>query len=80
MKLYEFIYTDKQNLTETNLLQRVREFLGKESELQGWAPDYRFRQCKDVERTADGEKHYTFEVTGRYLDTESSRLHSPPTN
>ena len=70
MKLYEFIYTDKQNLPENALLGRVQEFLSKESELQGWASDYKFHQCKEVEPTSQGEKNYSFEVIGRYLDSE----------
>lgn len=71
MKLYEFTYTDNQNLSEHELLRRVGEFLFKESELQGWAPDYKFRPCRQVEQLASGEKNYFFEVIGKYLSTDS---------
>ena len=71
MKLYEFTYTDNQNLLEPELLRRVGEFLSEESELQGWASDYKFGLCRQVEQLANGEKNYFFEVTGKYLDTNS---------
>ncbi len=71
MKLYEFTYTDKQNLREEDLLARVEDFLTQESELQGWAQDYKFRQCQKPEQAAAGEKNYFFEVMGTYVDTDS---------
>ena len=69
MKLYEFTYTDNQNLLEPELLRRVGEFLSGECELQGWASDYKFGPCRQVEQLANGEKNYFFEVTGKYLNT-----------
>lgn len=71
MKLYEFTYTDNQNLSEPELLRRVGEFLGQECELQGWGADYRFRSCRQVEHLASGEKNYFFEVIGKYLSSDS---------
>lgn len=71
MKLYEFTYTDNQNLSEPELLRRVGEFLSKESELQAWAPDYEFRPCRQVEQLASDEKNYFFEVNGKYLNSDS---------
>jgi len=71
MKLYEFTYTDNQNLSETDLLQRVGDFLAKEAELQGWASGYNFHQCQKVQQTNSGEKTYDFEVIGKFLDSNS---------
>jgi hypothetical protein len=71
MKLYEFVYADNQNLPESKLLARVKEFLENEKTLQGWAPDYQFQQCREVEQLASGERNFYFEVSGRYLDDES---------
>jgi|HubBroStandDraft_1064217.scaffolds.fasta_scaffold190496_2 hypothetical protein len=66
MKLYEFMYSDKQNLSESAVLERVKTLLLVEGENQGWAPGYKFQQCKEIEHTV-GEKKYLFEVTGRFL-------------
>lgn len=71
MKLYEFTYSDNQNLSETELLRRVEELLVKECELQGWAPGYIFRQCQKVQQVSSDEKSYEFEVIGKFLDTNS---------
>lgn len=71
MKLYEFTYTDNENLSEPELLRRVGEFLLSERDLQGWAPDYKFRPCRQVEQLASGEKVHSFEVIGKYLSTDS---------
>lgn len=71
MKLYEFTYTDNQNLSEPELFLRLEDFLVTEGERQGWAPDYKFRPCQQVEQLGNGEKNYFFEVIGKYLDTDS---------
>ncbi|MEK6706622.1 MAG: hypothetical protein AABZ06_12630 [Bdellovibrionota bacterium] len=71
MKLYEFTYTDNENLSEPELLRRVGEFLLSERDLQGWAPDYKFQQCKQVEQLVSGKRVHSFEVIGKYLSTDS---------
>lgn len=71
MRLYEFTYTDNQNLAESELLHRVGEFLSNESDFQGWAPEYKFRLCRQVEQLPDGSKNYYFEVIGAYLSDEN---------
>jgi len=71
MKLYEFTYTDNQNLSETALLERVADFLENESILQGWAPGYKFQLCQKVEQLPGGERNFFFDVLGSYLDSDS---------
>ncbi|MBI4404116.1 MAG: hypothetical protein HY537_08145 [Deltaproteobacteria bacterium] len=71
MKLYEFTYTDNQKLSNAALNNRVEEFLQEESDLQGWAPGYTFRQCKDAHEIGPNEKNYFFEVLGSYLDADT---------
>lgn len=72
MKLYEFTYSDNQNLSEAELLKRVEAFLQSEGERQGWSSGYQFQQCKSADRLPDGSVNYFFEVTGQYLDSEST--------
>lgn len=74
MKLYEFTYSDNQNLTEAALLSRVEEFLQNECEHQGWAAGYRFHQLKKEDHLSDGTVQYFFEVNGDYLDSESANF------
>lgn len=74
MKLYEFTYADNQNLSESELLSRVEVFLQNEASLQGWASDYKFRQCKKAEPLPDSGHNYFFEVNGSYLATDSTRF------
>jgi hypothetical protein len=71
MTLYEFTYTDNQNLPESKLLERLQDFLEKEKALQGWAPGYRLQQRRKVEHLPTGERNFYFEVLGRFLDSES---------
>lgn len=68
MKLYEFTYSDNENLPQPKLLERIRTFLAQECEIQGWAPGYSFRESKTVE-SRGAEKRYFFEVLGEYLDS-----------
>lgn len=71
MKLYEFTYTDNQNLPETEILQSLQDFLSSEAEMQGWAIGYNLRQCKDVQQLVDGQRQFTFEIIGEYVDSNS---------
>jgi hypothetical protein len=71
MKLYEFTYTDNQNLTETEILRSLDDFLSSEAAMQGWARGYNLRQCKDIRQLADGQRQFTFEVLGEYIDSNS---------
>ncbi len=68
MKLYEFTFTDNQNLAEADIVQRLQDFLANEAEMQGWAAGYNLRQCKEVQHLADGRRQLTFEVLGEYID------------
>ncbi len=70
MKLYEFTYHDNQNLSEPEVLGRLKDLLETEAEMQGWASGYNLRQCKEVEQKASGERVFTFEVLGDYLDSD----------
>ncbi|MBI4405574.1 MAG: hypothetical protein HY537_15535 [Deltaproteobacteria bacterium] len=65
-------YLDNQKLPKAALSQRVEEFLRKESELQGWAAGYTFRQCKETQDRGPNQKEYFFEVLGNYLDMDSA--------
>lgn len=67
MKLYEFTYTDNQNLTETEILQSLEDFLLSEATFQGWAPGYICYQCQNPKQITDGEKEYCFVVEGDIL-------------
>lgn len=69
MKLYEFTYTDNQNISESEILHGLQDFLASEAELQGWANGYNLRQCKEIVQLAGGEKQFTFEVLGEYIDS-----------
>lgn len=71
MKLYEFDYIDNQKLSPDDLHTRIEKLLITESEVQLWAPDYVFRQYQPVEQLSSGEMKYSFEVIGRYLDSDS---------
>lgn len=71
MKLYEFTYTDNQNISESEILHSLQDFIASEAELQGWANGYILRQCKEVLQLANGEKQFTFEVLGEYIDSNS---------
>lgn len=71
MKLYEFHYIDKQNLSESDLLERIQRLLEKEAEFQGWALGYNFRQCKEVQRSGT-ERIFHFEVLGDYIDSSNA--------
>lgn len=72
MKLYEFTYTDNQNLTEIEILQSLGDFLSAETAMQGWAKGYNLRQCKDIRQLVDGQRQFTFEVIGEYIDSKTS--------
>jgi hypothetical protein len=78
MKIYEFTYTDNQNLSESEMLVRLQEILEKESSLQGWAPGYRLQECRKVEQLPSGGRNLYFEVLGRYLDSESMNVNEEP--
>ncbi len=71
MKLYEFTYTDNQNLTESEILQSLEDFLLSEAEMQGWVAGYNLRQCKKIQQLDDGQRQLTFEVLGEYIDPNS---------
>lgn len=71
MKLYEFTYHDKENLSDSAIAERLTSLLETEAEMQGWASGYNLRQCKEVLRQADGERIFSFEVLGAYVDSES---------
>lgn len=71
MKLYEFTFTDNQNLTETEIIEDLKEFLLSESEVQGWANGYNLRQCKDIQHLPSGQRQLTFEVLGEYVDSST---------
>lgn len=71
MKLYEFTFTDNQNLAESDIVRRLQDFLASEAEMQGWAAGYNLRQCQQVEQLADGRCRLTFEVLGEYVDSNS---------
>lgn len=67
MKLYEFIFSDNTNLTESEVLASAQKALEEEALLQGWAPGYNLRQCQKAKHIGDGEIEYYFEVEGQYL-------------
>jgi hypothetical protein len=69
MKLYEFTFTDNQNLAESDIVQRLHDFLANEAEVQGWAAGYNLRQCKQVEQISESRRQLTFEVLGEYVDS-----------
>lgn len=71
MKLYEFTYSDNENLPQPQLLERISTFLAQECETQGWASGYTFRESKAVE-SRGSEKRYSFEVFGEYFDSEKA--------
>ena len=71
MKLYEFTYTDNQNLSESEILRSLEDFLSSEADMQGWAKGYNLRQCKVIRRLAEGQRQLTFEVLGEYIDSNS---------
>lgn len=66
MKIYDFTYVNKLNLTKTTLNDRVREFLLIECENQGWSPDFTFVQSSPPEKNKS-HTEYQFEVQGRFL-------------
>jgi len=74
MKIYEFTYTDNQNLSESELLVRLQGFLESESSLQGWAPGYKLQQCRKSEQLPNGGRNFYFEVFGKYIDSESTNM------
>lgn len=43
MKLYEFTFTDNENLSESEVLAALQDFLKNEAEIQGWANGYNLR-------------------------------------
>jgi len=69
MKLYEFTHTDNQNISESEILRDLQDFLASEAELQGWANGYNLRQYKEIVQLASGERQFTFEVLGEYIDS-----------
>lgn len=71
MKLYEFTYHDKENLSDAAIVERLTGLLETEAEMQGWASGYNLRQCKEVVQQADGERVFNFEVLGAYIDSEN---------
>jgi hypothetical protein len=71
MKLYEFTFTDNQNLAESDIVQRLQDFLANEAEMQGWAAGYELRQCKEVRQLPDSSRQLTFEVLGEYIDSNA---------
>lgn len=66
MKIYDFTYVNKLNLTETSLNDRVLEFLLIECENQGWSPDFKFKQSSAPIKN-ESHTEYQFEVLGRFL-------------
>ena len=75
MKVYEFTYSDNQNLSAEELSKRVESFLLKESDLQGWMPGYKFQQAGS-EKKPEGHTVYLFEVFGNYLDEKNTTFES----
>ena len=73
MKIYEFTYQDKLNLTDEFLTARVSELLFVESDKQGWAHDFTFKQSSAPQKR-EAYTEYQFEVFGRYLATNSVDL------
>lgn len=71
MKLYEFTFTDNENLSESDVLEGLQDFLKTEAEMQGWVSGYNLRQCKEVVQLPDGKRIFTFEVLGQYIDSNS---------
>lgn len=69
MKLYEFTFTDNENLSESEVLEALQDFLKNEAEIQGWANGYNLRSCKEVVQLADDKRVFTFEVLGEYIDS-----------
>ena len=80
MKIYEFTYTDNENLCKSELLHRIQAFLENEAVFQNWSPGYSFRQSKSADQIAAGTQYF-YEVIGRYMDSEgiSHRGESVPT-
>ncbi len=72
MKLYEFTYTDNQNLTVSEVLRSLEDFLSSEADMQGWVKGYNLRQSKEIRQLADGQRQFTFEVLGEYIDSNST--------
>ena len=66
MKLYEFTFTDNQNLPESEVLALTRLAMVTEAATQGWAPDYAIAQCKPFEQLPSGERRYFFAVQGKW--------------
>ncbi len=71
MKLYEFTYHDKENLSDSEIVERLTSLLETEAEMQGWASGYNLRQCKEVLQQTNGERVLSFEVIGAYVDSEN---------
>ena len=71
MKVYEFSYQDKLNLSQEALNQRVFAFLQVECERQGWAKDFTFKLSSPPLKNA-GHTEYHFDVYGRFLDSTSA--------
>ncbi len=73
MKIYEFIYSDNTNLTESEVLASAQELMKEEALLQNWAPGYNLRQCQKAKQLEDGTVEYSFEVLGEFqADGQSS--------
>jgi len=61
MILYEFDYTDKDNLSEEEVVNRVQKFL---EPVPGWKPGYKVTQSKNPYKNRDGSIMYAFVVCG----------------
>lgn len=77
MKIYEFIYSDNTNLTESEVLASAQELMKEEALLQNWAPGYNLRQCQKARHLEDGTIEYSFEVLGEFqADGQSSNANT----
>lgn len=65
MKLYEFIYVDRENLSNDEQFKRISAFLETEAQLQGWGNNYTFKM-RQAQPMNDLEKSYVVRVYGTY--------------
>lgn len=61
MILYEFDYTDNDNLSEEEVLNKVQKFL---EPVPGWKPGYKIIQSKNPRKNHDGSVEYALVVCG----------------
>ena len=74
MKLFNFTFIDKHNLSISRVLELAQESADDEATLRQWT-GYTVTQCQDSERMSNGEVHYFFEVNGNIQSETGEECH-----